>query len=182
MFRRFSALLFGATLLSSPALAQSSAQGLYLGGGLGQSTFWEVENVEFDLLAFFFSGLVGYRLNPNLRAEGEILYESADVDGSSADIDVIRLLGTAYYDLSTSFGLLGINGIRPYGGIGGGVANVDFGNDDTELTVHGEVGVSAPIAGNLEFVPGVRVSYTSLDGGGDDLWVTQIRAGVRYSF
>ena len=55
-------------------------------------------------------------------------------------------------------------------------------DDDTEITLHGEVGVSAPIAGNLELVPGIRISYTTLDGGGDDLWVTQLRAGIRYSF
>lgn len=184
MMRRFSAAILGAVLLSSPVMAQQRLpqSGLYIGGSLGQSTFWDVDNVEFDLLGIMFSGIAGYRFSPGFRAEAELLYESADIDNSNADVEVTRFLASAYFDLN-GFDMLGLSGIRPYGGIGGGLANVDIGvDDDTEITLHGEVGVSAPIAGNLELVPGIRISYTTLDGGGDDLWVTQLRAGIRYSF
>jgi hypothetical protein len=170
---------------TAPALGQQTApypqQGFYVGGAIGQSTFWDVDDVEFDLLAFMFSGIVGYRLNDTLRTEGELLYESAEIDGSSADLEVTRFLGSAFYDFAP-VSLMGARGARPYLGAGGGLANVDGGDDDIELTFHGEVGVSAPLGPQLNLVPGVRLSYTTLDGGGDDLWVTQLRVGLRYSF
>ncbi len=173
----------GAIAMTGPAAAQSYVpqQGFYVGGAIGQSTFWDVDNIEFDLLGFHFSAIAGIRLSPNLRTEGELLYEFADIDDSNADIEVTRFLGSAYYDFAP-LTLLGQAGIRPYMGAGGGFANVDVIDDDVELTVHGGVGASVPMASNFELVPGVRLSYTTLDGGGDDLWVTQFRVGMRYSF
>ena len=186
MLRRFLTTVVGVSLFTGTALAQNASstpqQGLYVGGAVGQSTFWDVEDVEFDLLAFMFSGIVGYRMSPSLRAEGELLYESADFDDFAGDLEVLRVLGSVYFDLAP-FDMAGMQGVRPYLGGGGGLANVDGGGDDeNELTLHGEVGLSAPIAPRLELVPGIRHSYTTLDGGGDDLWVTQLRVGIRYSF
>lgn len=186
MIRRLSAALLGTTLMASHGvaqdLAQSVPQGLYVGGAVGHSTFWDVNNIEFDLLAFMFAGNVGYRFHPNIRGEGEILYEFADINGSSADANVLRFLGTVYYDFN-AVNLMGANGIRPYVGAGAGIANVEIGRfNNTEFDLHGDLGLSVPIAEKLEFVPGLRLSYSTLDGNGDDLVVTNIRAGVRYSF
>lgn len=186
MIRRLSAVLLGTTLMASHGMAQdlsqSVPQGFYAGGAIGHSTFWDVNDVEFDFLGFMFSGIVGYRLTPNLRTEGELLYEFADFENSSSDIGVLRFLGSAYYDFN-AFNVMGLSGVRPYAGAGGGLANVDAGgNDEIEFTVHGDLGLSAPIGNQLDLVPGVRLSYTTLDGGGDDLWVTQLRVGLRYSF
>ncbi len=182
------AFLTGVTLLTSSALAQADppdadqVQGFYIGGAIGQSIFWDIDDVEFDLANFMISALAGYRLDPNLRMEGEFLYESAENEQGGFELEITRLLGTAYYDFAPNE-LLRIPS-RPYAGAGAGLANLDNGNGDDELefTAHGEVGLSLPISGGLELVPGVRVSYTTLDGGGDDVWVTQLRAGFRYGF
>ncbi len=181
-------LLSGVALFTGSAMAQadppevSEVHGFYAGGAVGQSIFWDIDDVEFDLSSFMISVLGGYRLDPNLRMEGEFLYESAENKQGGFDLEITRLLGTAYYDFAPNE-LLRIPS-RPYAGAGAGLANLDNGNgdDELELTVHGEVGISVPISGNLELVPGVRVSYTTLDGGGDDVWVTQLRAGFRYAF
>jgi opacity protein-like surface antigen len=160
---------------------------LYVGGAIGQSTFWDVEldgggDLEFDLLAFFLSGLVGYRLSPNFRTEAEWLFESADIDDSTAEIEVIRGTISGYYDLAPTR-LAGFSNVRPYVGGGAGLANVEIVDDENELTWHAEAGLSVPVFDRVEFVPGIRFEYTFLDDGAeDDLWITQLRAGLRYNF
>ena len=115
--------------------------------------------------------------------KGEFLYETAENEQGGFDLEVTRLLGTAYYDFPNTFELGGFQGLRPYGGIGAGLANIDNGNgnDEVELTAHGE---SESQAYNTKFRFGARFArfLYDLDGAGDDLWVTQLRAGFRYSF
>lgn len=181
-------------LLASPMSIQAqSLQGqpspFYVAGAVGQSTFWDVEadgggDVEFDLLAFFISGAVGYRFNPNLRTEAEWLFESADIDDSSNELEVIRVTASGYYDLAQT-NLMGLSGIVPYAGGGAGIAFLEDDFDDSnELTFHVEAGLSMPILDRVDFVPGIRFEYTFLDDDDfdDNLWITQLRAGVRYNF
>ena len=191
MLRRLSIALLGTAFWSASAMAQqaqTSTSPFYVAGAVGQSTYWDVEtdgggDVEFDLLAFFISGALGYRFSPNLRAEAEWLFESADIDDSSDELEVIRGTVNGYYDFAqtTMFGYE----TTPYAGGGAGIANVDGGGDDeNEFTFHLEGGLSVPITGNFDFVPGVRFEYIFLDDDDfdDDLWITQLRAGIRYSF
>ncbi len=191
MFRKLSLALLGAVFWPVSTMAQdarSLTSQLYVQGAVGQSTFWDVEadggdDVEFDLVAFFISGAVGYRFSPNLRAEAEWLFESADIDDSSEEAEVIRGTVGAYYDFART-AMMGFD-VTPYAGGGAGVANVDAGDDDeNEFTFHAEGGLSVPITGNIDFVPGIRFEYIFLDDDDfdDDLWITQLRAGVRYSF
>lgn len=192
MFRKTSIALLGAMILPISAMAQDSQNRsgpFYVTGALGQSTFWDVEtdgggDVEFDLVAFFISGALGYRVSPNLRAEAEWLFEAADIDDSSEEAEVIRGTIGAYYDMAPT-SLMGLSNLTPYVGGGAGFANVEAGNDDeNELTFHAEAGLSMPISDKLDFVPGVRFEYIFLDDDDfdDDLWITQLRAGLRYSF
>lgn len=189
MISRISAAVFGATLLFSGAsMAQQASTGPYIGGAVGQSIFWDTElnnggDLEYDFLAFFLSGALGYRVSPNLRAEAELLYESAEIDNSFLDIEVIRATVSGYFDMNP-ISMAG-RAITPYVGGGLGFANIDIIDDDTELTWHAEGGVAIPVAKNLEFVPGIRFEYIFIDDNGiddDSIWVTQLRAGVRYSF
>ena len=89
MISRISAAVVGATLLfSAPSMAQQASTGFYVAGAVGQSTIWDTElngggDLEYDFLSFFFAGAGGYRVSPNLRAELEWLYESADIDDSN---------------------------------------------------------------------------------------------------
>ena len=193
MLRKLSIALLGTVFLPAAAMAQNALNvntgNIYVQGAVGQSTFWDVEvedsdDAEFDFLAFFISGAVGYRLSPNFRAEGEWLYESADIDDSSEELEVIRVTASGYYDLAPT-SLVGFSNIRPYVGGGGGVALLELGSDDeNELTFHAEAGLSVPIFERIEFVPGIRFEYTFLSDDEDesDLWITQLRAGLRYNF
>jgi opacity protein-like surface antigen len=194
MYRKLLVALLGAALWPTASMAQTAlgpTSPFYVAGAVGQSTFWDVENevggdTEFDFLAFFISGAAGYRFSPNLRTEGEWLFESADVDDSNGDVEVIRLTASGYYDFAST-AMLGFSNLTPYLGGGAGVAFVEAGSDDSnELTFHGEAGLSVPIAGQIDFVPAIRLEYIFLDedefGTDSDLWITQLRAGVRYSF
>lgn len=187
MNSRIPAAVVGATLLlSGTAMAQQASIGPYVGGAVGQSTFWDVDNTEFDFLAFFISGVAGYRVSSNLRAEAELLYELADLDNFNVDIEVLRGTVSGYFDFAPI--AMGNTALTPYAGGGLGFSNVEINNDENAFTWHAEGGVSIPIGNNLEIVPGIRFEYTFLDNDGafndpdDNLWVTQLRAGVRYSF
>ena len=187
MLSRLSAAVIGATfLMSSAAYAQQPPRGLYASGAVGQSTFWDVDNVEFDFLAFFISGAIGYRASPNLRTEAELLYESAEIDNSSLDLEVTRATISLYYDLAPINA--GGRGMTPYVGGGLGFANVEIIDDELDFTWHVEGGVSIPVAPKLDVVPGIRFEHTFLDDEAfgnepdDELWITQLRIGARYSF
>lgn len=194
MFRKTMIALMGAVLWPAATMAQTNPQvagKLYLQGAVGQSTYWDVENdgagdTEFDFLAFFISGAAGYRFSPDLRAEAEWLFESADIDDSNNELEVIRLTASGYYDLAPA-NLAGFSNIRPYFGGGAGIALVEAGsNDSNELTFHAETGLSVPIFDQVDFVPAIRFEYIFLDEDefavDSDLWITQLRAGVRYNF
>lgn len=184
MNRKLTIIALATLLFPISALAQSpqtTQSPFYVTGAIGHSTFWDVEDTEFDLLAFFISGAVGYRVTPNLRAEAEWLFESADIDDSSEEIEVIRGTLSGYYDFGPTT-LIGFSDITPYVGGGLGVANVEVVDDENEFTFHGEVGFNMTLTRQLEFVPGFRFEYTTLDDADDDLWITQLRAGLRYNF
>ncbi|MGI9418099.1 MAG: outer membrane protein [Geminicoccaceae bacterium] len=194
MLRKLSIALLGVVLWPVSTMAQNAqnlTSNLYLQGAVGQSTFWDVEvdgsdDAEFDFLAFFISGAVGYRVSPTLRTEAEWLFEQADIDDSSAEAEVIRLTLSGYLDLAST-NMMGFSNLTPYVGGGGGFALVEVGDsDETELTFHGEAGISVPITGQIEFVPAIRFEYVFLDedefNADSDLWITQLRAGLRYNF
>ncbi|MGI9452724.1 MAG: porin family protein [Geminicoccaceae bacterium] len=191
MISRISAAAVSATLLfSSASMAQQASTGPYVSVAAGQSIFWDTErnignDIEYEFFSLFLSGALGYRVTPNLRAEAELLYESADIEDTFgfADIEVFRGTISGYFD----FNPINMGGypLSPYVGGGFGFANVDLVDDDTELTWHAEGGVSVPIANNLEIVPGLRFEYITIDQNNiedDSIWVTQVRVGVRYSF
>ena len=189
MIGRVSAALLGTTLMmTSPSMAQQAPTGLYGGAAVGQSLFWDTDlngggELEYDFFALFISGALGYHLTSNLRAEAELLYETADVDNSAVDVEIFRSTVSGYYDFSP----INVAGYAasPYAGLGVGFAFVELFDDDVGLTWHAETGASVPITDRVAFVPGIRFEYNSIDENGvedDSIWVTQLRAGVRYSF
>lgn len=189
MINRIStAVLATGLLLSGAATAQQAKTGAYAGAAVGQSIFWDTDlnsggELEYEFFSLFISGALGYRITPNLRAEAELLYESADIENRGFDIEVFRSTVSGYFDFAP-FALAGFD-MSPYAGGGLGFAHVDLFDDDFELTWHAEGGASIPVGNNLEFVPGIRFEYISIDQNNiddDSIWVTQLRAGVRYSF
>jgi hypothetical protein len=189
MSSRISAAVAGASLLlTGTAMAQQASVGPYVSGAIGQSIFWDTDlagggEFDYDYLALFLSGALGYRLSPNLRAEAELLYESADIENANTDVEVLRTTISGYFDFNPI--LLAGRSMAPYAGGGLGFANVEFFDDELELTWHAEAGASIPIADRIEFVPGIRFEYISVDENfidDESIWVTQLRAGFRYSF
>ena len=181
MIRTTAAAAMGCLLLGGTASAQQNgiAQGLYVGGSLNYAYFWEINDAEYDLLGFGLSALAGLQMLPNVRLEGELGYETADFDDVNVETEVTRGTVSAYYDLG-SRAQIASGDLVPYVGLGAGLANIDFGAvDDNELTIHGEAGATMIIGDNLEFVPGLRLEIIPLDDG-DDQWITQLRAGLRY--
>lgn len=182
--------VLGVMLFSDPAFAQSKPPGFYIGGNVGHSTFFDVDadgdDLEFDPLGFFISGNFGYHFKPRTRLEAELLFESAGIDNSGDQIEVLRGTLSGYYDFRDST-LFGVSDLRPYVGGGLGFAKIEIGDiENNEFTWHAETGLAIPINDqNLDFVPGIRFEYTFLDdddGFNDDLWIIQIRAGIRYYF
>lgn len=196
MVGRLAAALFGTSLMMTGTSAAQQAIpsgfqapiGLYAGAALGQSIFWDTELVgggelEYDFFALFVSGALGYRLSPSLRVEGELLYETADVDNSFVDIEIFRSTVSGYYDFAAR-ALSGYQ-FRPYAGGGLGLAYVELFDDDLGLTWHVESGASVSLTDRVDLVPGIRFEYNAIDENvvdDDSVWVTQFRAGLRYSF
>lgn len=195
MTRFMLALAAGSMLVSGSAMAQSARApgGFYVGGSLGTAVFWDYEEddneIEYDTFGFAFAGQVGYFLNDNIRLEAELAYESSegeaeDGEGNNTDAEVSIVRGSisGYYDFN-QLALGGMSGIRPYAGGGVGLAKLETefdeifeDADETEFTLHGEVGASFDLGTNVALVPATRLEYT------DEQWVSLIKLGLRYAF
>ena len=178
-----SAAALSIAVTTGSALAQSSAPGqVYAGGSIGTATYFDNDGVEFDYFGFVIAGQAGYRLTPNIRAEGELAYESTsgetDIGNVDVDVSVLRASVGAYYD----FNAITFGGLTPYAGGGVGLTSteVDFdgggSDDDIELTAHVEAGGTLKLGTNLDLVPAARLETI------DDTTNLQLRVGARFWF
>jgi opacity protein-like surface antigen len=168
-------------LAASPASAQGVGD-LYWGLFGGAQFYNDIDargnDLQFDP-GFAVGGQIGYIFG-SVRAEAEIEYNEADLDGRNSDtLEVIRGTGGLYFD----FVGFSQSNILPYVGGGFGFAGVDLGSDsDTALTAHGEAGVSFAAATNFDVVFSYRFEWYDADVGGvkDDITAHQVRAGIRF--
>ncbi len=146
-----------------------SEQGMYVSGGIGLSL---VDDVDLNDRAFpradtqvgfdsgvSYQGALGYRMD-NLRFEGEISYQTNDMDtiesygrdyGASGDVTALAFLANAYYDFPNS------TVFTPFVTAGLGVAEVEV--DDFRI-------------------PGTSSRIYSDD---DTVFAWQVGAGVSYA-
>lgn len=138
-----------------PALAQAPAQGkVYLGAHLGLSIFHDsdVKTPVGTSTAAFTSGLAfgvtaGYKLDQNLRLEGEIAYKKNDVDtidGASVsgyDLTVWSFMANGYYDFTQAK-----LPVTPFVGLGLGA-------------VHGTMSTPSPAQGGYGDLSDTELGY-----------------------
>lgn len=202
----FAVIAAAAALATLPATAEQPQTGWYgtLGGAWlvprdydGSGSFDEVKTYNGYGV---FAG-AGYRLGGGLRAEAELGYGNVENDrvtrsgiGSvttSGDIDLYSATGALYYDLPLDLvvkpyigagaGLMHQRNSRPAVTIGG--ATLPAGDDTTDLTAFGELGLGYRLTSNIELVPSYRYQWIN-DGehGLDDTGMHVLRLGLRYAF
>ncbi|HEX6957968.1 MAG TPA: porin family protein [Ferrovibrio sp.] len=149
---------------------------------------------------FVLYGGAGYRFSNNFRLEGELSYGSHDYDsisiggasrGLGGDRDLYALTAAIYYDIDTGTVL------TPYLGAGGGLlyqnsgrpaatangATVPGGDNSTDLTAFGEVGLSYKLSQRFDLVPSYRYQWINDNHAGlDDSDMHVLRLGLRYWF
>lgn len=123
----------------------------------------------------------------NQNADVAQLVEGAEaLNGEDVETSIIHFTIGAYYDLDPIS--LGGLATRPYLGGAVGFANteVEFAGDeedDTVLTVHGELGIAIDVASNLAIVPAYRFQYVGFDkGDAEEIYLNNFKIGARYSF
>lgn len=204
---------FAAALLScfaAPSVAQdrnAPAAGWYGTAGAGWVVPRDydgrgaVEELKHDNGYGVFAG-GGYGFGNGFRAEMELGYNRFEHDlvrfGSpratvrtDGSVDQYSLSGAAFYDIGTWYGL------TPYGGLGAGLMHtrddrqavtsngttLAAGDDSTDLTLFGEIGLGYGLTDRLDIVPAYRLQW--IDNGGSGLADgTQhvARIGLRYWF
>lgn len=131
----------------------------------------------------------GYRLDPNVRVEGEFGYHNAPGDTGYSDTYYFTYMANGYYDFN-QYGV-STNGMRitPYLGAGIGVADYRFGQSNFANTFHhhntdfayqGMAGLNfiCDSMPNVDWVLGYR--YTG--AGTDDIEANNLEIGLRYHF
>ena len=196
-----------ATLTTLPAMAQQQQKagwyGTLSGAWLvprdydGSGAFDEVKTYNGYGV---FAG-AGYRYGNGFRAEAELGYGNVENDrvtrtgiGTTevgGEIDMYSLTGAVYYDLPVNFvvtpfvgagaGIVHQRNSRPATTIGG--QTLPAGDDTTDLTAFGEIGLSYSIAANIDLVPSYRYQWID-DGenGLDDAGMHVVKVGLRYGF
>jgi len=149
---------------------------------------------------FTFGAALGYRFG-SIRLEGEFTYGRDAFDnlsllgvnvGLTGDIDSYTFTGALYYD----FRLPG--GWSPYVGAGAGATHQSTqnvtatvggttlalgGNDSTNFTAFGEIGVAYALSNRVELVPAYRFQYINDGGSGtDDSLLHHFKVGFRIGF
>lgn len=194
VFLRAAILCLSTSCISTAVNAQtwSTATNAYFGLIGGAQLFDGGEGfVDYDP-GYVIGGQLGYKLG-ELRAEAEIAYESAEFEdgvGTVFDITVLRGSLGAYYDFSQP-DILG--DLSPY--LGGGIGLADltiegtdgntFEDDETALTLHGELGMSLNLAYNFSIAPHYRIEWYdsgNIAGFGDDIIAHNFRIAGRLWF
>lgn len=186
-----------AAVVSLLGIQGASAQGLYLGvhGGVNLTHEGEVGGVV-DLSydpGPVAGATLGYRISPNLRAEGEATYRENDFDeldtpfgtfSVTGDISSWAFMGNVFYDFWTG------SNWTPYVGAGLGVAIVEwdepgFEDDDTVFAFQLGAGVAFDFTPNLALTLDYRFFGTEepeFAGVDVEYLNSSFMAGLRVSF
>ena len=152
----------------------NEAMGLYLRGDLGWSFLqWSGGS---DDSALSLGGGVGYRFNPNMRADLTMDWAGDYKVAPGADMSTTTVLGNLYFDWAND------TAFTPYVGAGlgyGWVDNTPSGNH-SGLAYGLTAGVAMDLTQNVAIDLGYRFRDTMISG--SDPMEHQIVAGVRFSF
>src|SRR3546814_1612905 len=205
--RRFALTLLAAALLAAPAMAQDRAgdgwYGTVSGAWLvprdhdGSGTFDEVKT--YNGYGLYIGAC--YRLGGGLRAEAELGYGNVENDRVTrsgigtqevgGEIDMYSATAALYYDLPLDYvvkpyigagaGFVHQRNSRPATTIGGQI--LPAGDDATDLTAFGEIGLSYTLTSNIDLVPSYRYQWIDDgDHGLDDTGMHVVKVGLRYGF
>lgn len=209
----------------SPASAQTPAalEGFHVGvaGGTtwiadqtADADFNNIDNlVDVDIdheLGYQIAGQLGYRLQTNIRLEGEIAYSHNDAERTfslgNSDLDIDQELSILSGTGGVFFDLWPVGRFVPYigGGLGFAFVEVDSENDlgkvdQTVITAFAEGGLPIDITPELSISPSIRFSWYGTDEESDgalsngvtvtenvliaeNLYNTQFRVALRYGF
>jgi opacity protein-like surface antigen len=194
--------------LATPALAQDSFKtGWYgtAGGAWVVPRDYEgngaVEELKHDNGYGFYLG-AGYSYGNGFRTEVEAAYGQFDHDlvrfrspaatvQTNGSVDQYSLTGAVFYDFGSWVGL------TPYAGAGAGILytrddrravtsggnTIAAGDDGTDLTLFGEIGVSYRLTQQIDIVPAYRLQWINNGGNGTDDGNQHVaRIGLRYWF
>jgi opacity protein-like surface antigen len=155
----------GMLMLTSQGHAQvgTPSDGPYIGVVTGPEFFAGGDDAFDYNLGHFIGGQVGYRVG-QWRTEGELSYaetEFRDIDNDVFDVEVIRGNASLFYDFAMTPAL---DAFAPYVGGGVGLSNIAvergaFDEDETGITLHGEVGMVVDVSPSLSLVPQYRYEW-----------------------
>jgi opacity protein-like surface antigen len=173
----------------------ASAQNIYVGVQGGLNLTFESEIDGFDALTydpgFVVSGVVGYKIIPNVRLEGELAYRLNDLDEIvgfpiPGDMSSLAVMGNVFYDFTTG------SPLTPYIGGGLGVANVEIDfdvpggkDDDTVFAYQVALGAAYELSPAAALTLDLRYFGTEnadLFGAEFTYDNMSFMAGLRYSF
>ena len=190
MIRSMTILAAGLATFSMETAAQTApgASGLYVGIVTGPEFFAGGDDAFDYNTGYVIGGQLGYRFG-RWRAQGEVAYgesEFRDIDNDVFDIDVIRGSASLLYDLPTTPAL---DALSPFVGGGLGVSNIEtkgvgFEDDETGVTLHGEVGLAIAITPSTSLVPQYRYEWfeQGVAGFDDYLHSHSFRIGAQVGF
>ena len=208
--------LIPAVILSLTGISSVSAQGSFYVGASGGAVLFLDQNIEVDFLGvddganvdfeydpgFHFAGKLGYRVDTNIRIEGEVSYAQADAERQfefnllELDVDTDQELSILSFTGGIFLDLWPVGTFVPYVGGGIGYANVEVDNENLEavdqnvFTTFAEIGLPFAITPSVSVVPAARFNWylteeDQADGAtviGDDLLSTQFQLGLNYFF
>lgn len=137
-----------------PVLQTTGQHHYYAGVELGMSSFSNSDikdignsaDVSFDS-GFMINGSFGYYYSKNIRFEGTLGYRTGDVDklsldgasqGGPGDMNILALMGNAYYDVDLG------SPVRPYIGLGMGMGLVELNTSASSASTSFSVDDIAP--------------------------------------
>ncbi|MDA3970192.1 MAG: porin family protein [Desulfobulbaceae bacterium] len=174
-------------LLSLSNSAYSAEETPYISGnlGFGMLTDSDTDNVELDVRnGYALTAAYGYKLNDNLRLEGELAYQNNELVTGRDDIESLALLANGYWDFTND------SSWTPFltAGIGAATVNVDDpGLDDSETVFAYQIGAGIGYAINEELTVDCKYRYFAtadpeLAGVDVEYATHNIYAGMRYTF
>ncbi|MGI9436650.1 MAG: outer membrane protein [Geminicoccaceae bacterium] len=184
---------FGILLLPSFGAAQTSSSGTGLIVGIvGSSQFFDGGENVFDYdTGYGIGGQLGYRLG-QWRAMAEIGYNGSDFRDAGNDVfdvEIIRGDVSLFYDFGTAAAL---GNVTPYLGGGVGAANItvkgtgnsSFEDDETGITLHGEIGFSVGVTESFAIVPQYRLEWfdTGVAGFDENFYAHAFRVAAQLGF
>ncbi|MEZ5935843.1 MAG: porin family protein [Alphaproteobacteria bacterium] len=173
-------------VLSSTAVAQSSPFYLQVDGGASFPTENELVGLDLEYdTGVVFGGRLGFRPADAVRLEFSAAYTENDID----ELGGIVITQSSVWIADFSVGAYGDLAIAPslaaYLGGGAGIHYKELDDpgiedDDTDISAHGEVGLSFDVTPNFSIVPHYRLTWFN-DFFDDEQFHHWLRLGLRFN-